>query len=294
MPRRSASRRGGSSTPARSTGTAAVQALPAGPVPTSMTTVELTTDSADPTGVMMLLDGAESSHLDLADPRRLLFEYMQQMMAALEEMFDPGARLRAVHLGAAGCAFPRAVDATWPGSRQLAVEIDARLAEYVRQWFDLPRSPALRIRVADAREAIEGVHPGSKDVIVRDVFAERRPPAHVCTVEFTQAAAAALDAHGVYLLNTADRPPLDHARREVATVLEVFPHVAVVAEPAVLKGRRYGNLVVIASMSPLPEASLDRRMRTLPVPATLLVGGRLGELVGTFPPLRDPSAPPAS
>src|SRR5690625_33618 len=101
--------------------------LPPGPITTSHATVEVTTDSADPNGVMLLIDGAESSYLDLADPAHLVFEYMQQMMAVLEETL-PQARVRAVHLGAAGCALARAVEAHWPNSRQIAVEWDALLA----------------------------------------------------------------------------------------------------------------------------------------------------------------------
>src|SRR5699024_12161640 len=108
MPRRSSVRR-----PAHD--------LPSGPITTSHATVELTTDKADPNGVMLLIDGAESSYLDRSDPTHLVFEYMQQMMAVLEETMTPG-RVRAVHLGAAGCALARAVEARWPGSRQIAVE----------------------------------------------------------------------------------------------------------------------------------------------------------------------------
>ncbi|SED87383.1 spermidine synthase [Ruania alba] len=285
MPRRSSSRRAGRR-PREG------RSLPIGPLPTSFATVELTTDTADPDGVMLLLDGAESSHLDLADPRRLLFEYMQQMLAVLEEVFSDDAAPRAVHLGAAGCALPRAVHATWPGARQIAVEIDARLAEYVRAWFDLPRSPSLRIRVADARAAIESIHPASKDVVVRDVFSGRVPPPHVRTVEFTRAVATTLAPEGLYLLNTADRPPLEDARREVATVAEVFTHVAVIAEPGVLKGRRYGNVVVLGAQVPLPGRALDRRMRTLPMPTSFLSGRQVEEFVGTFAPFEDPPAPP--
>src|SRR5690625_4425528 len=261
--------------------------LPPGPITTSYATVELTTDSADPNGVMLLIDGAESSYLDLADPSHLVFEYMQQMMAVLEETM-PGARVRAVHLGAAGCALPRAVEARWPGSRQIAVEWDALLAGYVRDWFDLPRSPLLRIRVADAREATESITPGSKDVVVRDVFVEREPPEHVRTVEFTRAVASTLAEGGVYLVNTADRPPLTLARREAATVAEVFEHVLVIAEPGVLKGRRYGNVVIAGADRALPAAALDRRMRSLPVPASVLDRAASREFIGTFQPFTDP------
>ena len=247
----------------------------------------MTTDSADPNGVMLLIDGAESSYLDLADPAHLVFEYMQQMMAVLEETL-PQARVRAVHLGAAGCALARAVEAHWPNSRQIAVEWDALLAGYVRDWFDLPRSPLLRIRVADAREAINSISPSSKDVVVRDVFVGREPPEHVRTVDFTRAVASTLAGGGVYLVNTADRPPLTLARREAATVAEVFEHVLVIAEPGVLKGRRYGNVVIAGTDRALPGAALDRRMRSLPVPATVLDRAATRAFIGTFQPFTDP------
>lgn len=261
--------------------------LPVGPISTTHATVELTTDSGDPNGVMLLIDGAESSHLDLADPSHLVFEYMQQMMAVLEES-TAIERLRAVHLGAAGCSLARAIEAQWPNSRQIAVEWDALLAGYVRTWFDLPRSPLLRIRVADAREATESFPAGSKDLIVRDVFVGRQPPEHVRTVEFTRAVSSALTAEGLYLVNTADRPPLALARREAATVTEVFEHVLAIAEPGVLKGRRYGNVVLAAAHRPLPASLLARRMRSLAVPATVLDAAATREFIGTFQPFTDP------
>ncbi len=236
---------------------------------------------------MLLIDGAESSHLDLADPSHLVFEYMQQMMAVLEESIEID-RLRAVHLGGAGCSLARAIEAQWPNSRQIAVEWDAQLAGYVREWFDLPRSPLLRIRVADAREATESFPAGSKDVVVRDVFVDRQPPAHVRSVEFTQAVSSALTGQGIYLVNTADRPPLTLARREAATVAEVFEHVLAIAEPGVLKGRRYGNVVLAAAHHPLPARHLARRMRSLPIPATVLDAAATREFIGTFQPFTDP------
>ena len=273
--------------PRRSLKQTASRDLPVGPISTTHATVELTTDSADPNGVMLLIDGAESSHLDLADPSHLVFEYMQQMMAVLEESIEAD-RLRAVHLGGAGCSLARAIDAQWPNSRQIAVEWDSLLAGYVRQWFDLPRAPLLRIRVADAREATESFPAGSKDVLVRDVFVGRQPPEHVRTVEFTRAVSSALTEQGIYLVNTADRPPLTLARREAATVAEVFEHVLAIAEPGVLKGRRYGNVVLAAAHLPLPAQHLARRMRSLPIPATVLAPDAIREFIGTFQPFTDP------
>src|SRR5690606_22484296 len=126
----------------------------------------------------------------------------------------------------------RYVHATRPRSRQIAVEIDPLLAEHVRAWFELPRSPSLRIRVGDARTVLESMPTASADVVVRDVFADARTPEHVQTVEFTEQVDRVLRPGGVYLANCADRPPLTLARAEAATVREVFAHVAMAAEPA--------------------------------------------------------------
>ena len=141
--------------------------LPTGPVRTSFATAELV---ARDTGVLLLLDGAESSFLDLRDPAHLDFEYHQQMDAVLAAQRGESSPVKALHLGGAGCALARAWDVTRPGSQQLAVEIDEILAHQVRTWFDLPRSPRLRIRVGDAAEVVSGLRPGQWDVVVRDVF----------------------------------------------------------------------------------------------------------------------------
>jgi spermidine synthase len=264
-------------------------ALPEGPVETATGTVELVRHREDPTGVTVVLNGVPSSHLDLADPTRLEFEYMQQMAVVLDRVREPGAPLRVLHLGAAGCTLARYVDATRPGSHQLAVELDATLAELVRTWFDLPRSPALRIRAGDARAELARRPAGASDVVVRDVFAGDTTPDHVRTVEFTRDVARALAPGGLYLANCADRPPLASARAEVATLREVFADVVAIAEPAQLKGRRYGNLVLGGCDTPglLGSADVARAIRSLPAPTRVLHGAELDAFVGDARPLHD-------
>lgn len=242
-------------------------ALPDTTVMTSLGTVELRSDSD---GVMLLIDGVESSHLDPEDPIHLVFEYMQQMQAVLRTTHPGAERLRLLHLGGAGCALARAVDAEWTEPRQVAVEIDRELATLVREWFDLPRSPRLRIRVGDARTELVTFAEDSLDVVVRDAFAGREVPDHLRTQEMTAEVAQRLRPGGVYLANLADSPPLRQARREVATVRSVFSHVVAVGEPAVLKGRRYGNIVLAASQQPVQRAGLARSLRSLPVPAGVI------------------------
>jgi spermidine synthase len=260
-----------------------------GPVQVATGSVELRRDRDDPSGVTVVLNGVPSSHLDLADPTRLDFEYMQQMAAVIDRLDEAGAPLRVVHLGAAGCTMARYVQAVRPGSHQLAIELDTALVALVRTWFDLPRAPLLRLRAGDARAELAGLPPASADVVIRDVFAGAATPEHVTTVEFTADVARVLRPGGIYLANCADRPPLDRAKAEVATLRTAFADVAAIAEPGQLRGRRYGNLVLAGSDRPglLGSADLARAIRSLPAPTRLLHGSELTAFAGHAVPRYD-------
>ncbi|AEI12511.1 methyltransferase type 11 [Cellulomonas gilvus ATCC 13127] len=264
-------------------------AWPHGPVEVPTGTVELVPDPDHAAGVTLLVNGVPSSYVDLDDPGVLAFEYMQQMALVIDTL-RPGTPLDVVHLGAGGCALARALDVLRPGSRQLAVELDTRLPELARLWFGLPRAPALRIRAGDARAELERLGTATTDVVVRDVFAGDRTPAHLTTIEAARAAARVLRPGGVYLVNCADRPPLALARSEAATLGRVFADVVVIAEPALLRGRGYGNLVLAATDDPalLAVAGLARAVRTLPAPARLLRGEEVAAFAAGAPVLHDP------
>ncbi|MCL2454342.1 MAG: fused MFS/spermidine synthase [Micrococcales bacterium] len=256
---------------------------PDGPVAIDTGIAELVLDGG---GVTLMVNGVPSSFVDLDDPTHLEFEYQQYMAALIGEL--PAGPLRVVHLGGGACGLALAILAARPGSRQVAVEVDARLVELVRTWFDLPRPPALRIRVADARSWLDGARPGVADVVVRDVFAHDEVPAELVTVEVARMVSRALVPGGLYLVNCVDRPPLNRSRAEAATLLTVFEHVAVVAESGVLRGRRNGNVVLAASDTPLDEAACSRALRQGVVPARVLVGGRARAFAGSAAVLTDP------
>lgn len=294
-------------------------------VTTTTGSVRLVRDP-DRRAVTVEVNGVPSSYVDLDDPGHLAFEYMQHMAAVVDATWPAGRPLDVVHLGAAGCSLARWVHAERPGSRQVAVDLDAALLEHVRQWFDLPRSPALRLRPGDALAVLETLAPASADVVVRDVFAGDVTPTHLTTLEFVAQVLRVLRPGGLYLVNCADRPPLRRARAEAATLLAVpGADVALVAEPAVLKGRRYGNLVLaLRAPSPAPDATgqkstgqkstgqdstgqdatgqdatghqgprdgglarsgLERSLRALAVPATLVTGTALRDLVAGATPI---------
>ena len=243
--------------------------LPTGPVRTSFATAELV---ARDTGVLLLLDGAESSFLDLRDPAHLDFEYHQQMDAVLAAQRGESSPVKALHLGGAGCALARAWDVTRPGSQQLAVEIDEILAHQVRTWFDLPRSPRLRIRVGDAAEVVSGLRPGQWDVVVRDVFNGGSVPAACRSREFLTACLEALAPGGVLLINTPSTPRAQ-AGAEIEALAEALQgdasDLVIVADPAAVRGRRRGNLVLVARREPFTAGEyeeIERAVRRLPLP----------------------------
>lgn len=249
--------------------------------------------SAYTSGYELDVDGTPQSHVDLDDPTHLHFEYVARMGAVIDLLRLPGQPLTAVHLGAGALTIPRYVEATRPGSRQQVVELEQPLVDLVRTHLPLPRNASLRVRIGDAR-AVTAKLPagltGAVDLLVSDVYAGAQTPAHLTTVEFYRDAARLLAPDAVLLVNVADGAGLAFARRQVATVREVLEHVVVLAEVQVLKGRRFGNLVIVASASPLPVEWLPRLMAAGPHPAKVAQGAEIDEFVRGARPATDGDA----
>jgi uncharacterized protein YjbJ (UPF0337 family)/SAM-dependent methyltransferase len=280
-------------TPRRARGGRSRRAAGPGPTPgeypLSAGTGELSKDLDVPDGWMLSIDGVASSYVDLADPTRLEFEYVQWIGALLDCLGDPGAPLDVAHLGGGAFTLPRYVAATRPGSTQVAFEYDERLVELARDVLGLKTSPRLRVRVLDARAGLAKLPTDSQDVVIRDAFVGTDVPPHLTTGEFARDVDRVLRHGGVYVLNLADRPPLDRLRGEAATLLEVFRHVLLVTEPAILRGRRYGNLVLAASARPMPTLELARTVAHGVAPARVSGTVKVAELARGAVPLRDPA-----
>lgn len=244
-------------------------------------------------GFELEVDGTPQSHVDLDDPTYLSFEYIARMGAVIDRLKMPGQPLTAVHLGAGAMTIPRYVEATRPGSRQQVVEIEPALIELVREHLPLPRGASIRVRIGDAREVLGKLPPamvGNVDLLVSDVYSGAQTPAHLTSVEFYRAAARMLAPDGVLLVNVADGAGLEFARRQVATVRAVLPYAVVLAEVQVLKGRRFGNLVIAASPAPVPTHWLPRLLAAGPHPAKVAEGAELDEFERGAAPVTDASA----
>jgi spermidine synthase len=264
--------------------------FPPGPTPITGGTAELLADADRDGSWMLLVEGTPQSHVDLEDPTHLEFEYVRRMGHVLDLAAEPGAPLDVVHLGGGALTLPRYVTVTRPGSRQRVVEIDQRLTDLVREHLPLPRGARIRVRADDARTGLAALRDASADVVVTDVFSGARTPAHLTSVEFLAGTRRVLRPGGLLVTNVADGPPLRFARKQVATLRSVFRHVCVLAEPGTLRGRRFGNLVAVASDAELPIDGFVRRCAGDPLPARVVHGGDLRRFTGTARPVHDADA----
>ncbi|SFT80371.1 spermidine synthase [Arthrobacter sp. ov118] len=255
---------------------------------------ELIPDQDNSTGWLLRINGVMSSHIDLADPLFLDFEYMRWISALVESRWprESKPKLRALHLGGGACSLARYFHAAYPDARQVVVELDGKLADYVRGWFDLPKAPLLRLRVGEAREVTESLTGQTRDVIIRDVFAGSLTPRPLTTREFNSHVRRVLAPGGLYVANSGDAPDLKNAREDAATIADSFKHTMIIADPAMLKGRRYGNMVMAGSDLPFDDdPGLARRLLGGAVPAHIWNDAKVRAFAAGSPVRRDPKAP---
>ncbi|GAA3721617.1 fused MFS/spermidine synthase [Streptomyces tremellae] len=256
-------------------------------------TAELVPDRERPHAATLLLDGAPQSHVDLADPGHLDFAYQRRLGHAVDLLAPARQPLRVLHLGGGAFTLARYTAATRPRSTQQVIEADGALVAFVRAHLPLDPAARVRVRTADARAGLAAVRDGWADLVIADVFAGARTPAHLTSAEFLAEVRRVLAPGGWYAANVADGPPLNHLRRQVATAAEAFPHLALAADPAVLRGRRFGNAVLLAAGTPLPVAELTRRVATDPHAGRVEHGRSLTDFAGGAPAVRDTDARPS-
>jgi hypothetical protein len=253
-----------------------------------------------PGSFTLVVDGTPQSHVNLDDPSQLFFEYVQRIGHVIDQLGMPGEPITALHLGAGALTLPRYIEATRPGSRQQVIEIESDLVDLVRSQLPLPRNASIRIRHGDAREVL-GTLPGGLrgeiDLLVVDVFSGARTPAHVTSLEFYREAVALLKPAGIVVANVADGPGLAFARGQAATMLAATGHVAALAETQILKGRRFGNVVMVGSREKLPLDWMPRLLAGGPHPSKVVADGELRNWIAGAPIVTDATAvqsPPPS
>lgn len=281
-------------------------------------TAEIEEDRWVPGSIVLNVDGTPQSHVNLRDPSDLFFEYVRRIGHVIDLFRTPGQPISALHLGAGALTLPRYVEATRPGSRQQIIELESALVDLVREAAPLPKRASIRVRHGDAREVLgrlpEGMR-GSMDLVVVDIFAGSQTPAHVSSIEFYADIVPLLGPEGFVVVNTTDGTGQPFSRGQAATLSALFDTVVAIGEPQVLKGRRFGNVVLVAARpesgagrdgSRDPRAAkrsqgnvlaqfdwLPRLLAGGPHPARMLVGHELEQWIAGAKPVTDTSAKPS-
>ncbi|MFE3717614.1 fused MFS/spermidine synthase [Streptomyces cyaneofuscatus] len=254
---------------------------------------------ADPeraTGRTLVLDGLRHSYVDVEDPTYLRFGYVRAFAAVVDTAFPAGDALAAHHIGGGGLTFPRYLAAARPGTRSLVSEIDGGVVRIDREQLNLGASSGIDVRVEDARLGLKRLETDSRDLVVGDAFGGVSVPWHLTTTEALRDVHRALKKDGLYAANVIDHGRLAFARAQVATLAEVFEHVAVIGAPvdvgldpdATPLG---GNMVVLASDRPFDAPAIQEALDTRETDWRIATGDTVTAWTGDAPVLTDDHAP---
>jgi MFS family permease len=251
-------------------------------------------DPDRPSGRALWLDTLRHSYVDLDDPTHLEFAYTQLFGDVVDSFRPEGEAVQALHLGGGGFTMPRYLRETRPGSEHLVLELDPLLVEVSQDELGLDLGDDIEVVTGDARVSIGEAEEGRFDLVVADAFGGVSVPWHLATVEYQQQVADTMTDDGVLVMNLIDYGPRDFLRAELATLREVFEHVAVLGPETSFAPRDEpggGNVVIVASQAALDlDAALEAN-RQRGGEAVALAGDELDEFIGDAQVLTDDEAP---
>ncbi|MGN6473763.1 MAG: spermidine synthase [Mycobacteriales bacterium] len=253
--------------------------------------LELLQDAERPAGWWLLVGGSEQSFVDIDDPSHLEFEYVQMIGDVIETAFYDDSPIVALHLGGGLCTVPRWLADRYPGSRQRVAEADEEVARIARSLGPMPR---IEVVVGDAMRVLERAKAASVDLLVSDVYVGPETVMSVYPHPALVMARTVLRSSGLYVCNLSDAAPFDLAKTVGAMLRGIYDRVALLAEPAVLRGRRSGNIVFAATDGELNIEELGRRAAGGPLRVRLVTGDDLDGFIGDAEPAYDESSLPRS
>lgn len=232
---------------------------------------------------LVRVGGRDQSLVDLVEPTRLAFDYVRRtgdVVDALGDPASPGGPLRVVHVGGAGLTLPRYVAATRPRSWQVVLEPDEELTARVREELPLPRRSGVRVRPVAGRPGLEALRGAAADLVVVDAYADGEVPADLVTAEALAAVTEVLAPTGTLVANLSDRTPFALVRDVVAALPPPLDRVVLGAEPATLRGRRGGNVLLVAGADPRAAEALASGAASGVAPYRVLRGRAVADSFG--------------
>jgi hypothetical protein len=213
-------------------------------------TAELVRHEGPPPQWVLIIDGSLHSSVDIEDPSKLYFNYSQKLGSIVETLFPEKEKLSTLHLGAGALSIARYIEATRPGSPQVAVEIETDLLDFVEATIPLANRENMEFLTGDAREVVienKKRFANKFDLIVVEIFLERTTPAHVTSSEFYDLLLGTLKQEGVVIINVIDADPYKYASNQLVTLKNVFGNVKAVIDKEDYEEKIFTNILMVAS-----------------------------------------------
>ncbi|WP_417218666.1 spermidine synthase [Arthrobacter sp.] len=234
---------------------------------------EIAPDAWVPGAWVLSIGGAEQSHVNLAEPASIFYEYLRRLANHLDLLADPGTPVRVLHLGAGALTLARYLSATRPGSEQVAVDSERELLGFVVDTLPVTDASRLRLVIADARAVLADELAGEQfDAVVLDVFAGADAPGHLRADDFHLEIQRMLAPGGIALINVGDDPPLEFVRQQLRAMEATYRQTTVAAPTELFSGRFPGNFILMGTDTPWDAGQLEALRSSGPHPGSILTG----------------------
>lgn len=235
----------------------------------------------------------QQSWVDPSRPDFLAFEYVQHIAMILDHTVldtPEEQRLRIVHIGGAGMTLPRWVAWRRPGTAQVVCEPDVELTEEVRRKLPLPARSGIKVRDTDGRTGLAAMPDEWADVVIVDAFDGPSVPGELASVECLDQLRRVMRGDAVVIFNVTDRAPFEWAKALAAGLQERWKNVIIGMEPVVMKGKRFGNLLLAASDVRPDVDGIERASAGLTIGYRWIVGAKARSWPGGATPMHDANA----
>lgn len=268
------------------------EGMPVAPIVLSHSglSAQITPDPHVPGGFLLSVDGVAQSQVTPDRPDQLHFEYIRRIGHLIDTFRPPGQALSALHLGAGALTLPRYIAHTRPGSRSQVIEWEPDLVDYVRKHLPWDKRWSIRLRYGDAREVSQRLPHGLRgnvDLLVVDVFSGNQTPSHLTTREFFALLIDFVGPSGVLAVNLVDGRGGNFARAQATSLRSLGGFVGAWGEAGVVRGRRFGNIVMVWTRETDEPAWWSEVVRLGPHPTASLEGSKLSRFVAGTPPQID-------
>lgn len=184
--------------------------------------------------------GTQSAVL-LGQPDVAVFDYIDRF----QQIYRSLQPSRALVIGGGTYTFPAMMAHQYPEATVTAVEIDPKLTDVAREYFELDIPDNLSIVHADGRVYLNRAEERYQAVYV-DAFSSMTPPFHLATKEATHRMKDALSEDGVVVANIiAPRQPTEYLQAVVSTSRQAFRFVDAYAVDQAAPADEAQNLIVV-------------------------------------------------